>query len=215
MASDRGKFITLEGIEGAGKSTQLSFLERYLRGAGKSALVTREPGGTPLGEEIRRLLLGHTHGDMADATELLLMFAARAEHLESKILPALARGVWVLCDRFTDASYAYQGGGRGIPRVRIRQLEEWVQGALKPDLTLLFDLPVAMAQERAGRRSASDRIEQEGRLFFEAVRETYLQIATAEPGRVRIIDATASTEVVSAAVEGALCPLLEDTDHVD
>ncbi len=215
MTASRGRFITLEGIEGAGKSTQLGFMEAFLRGAGKSVVVTREPGGTPLGEEIRGLLLGDREGGMAGATELLLMFAARAEHLERVIRPALERGDWVLCDRFTDASYAYQGGGRGIPAERIRVLEDWVQGPCRPDLTLLFDLPVEEGQARAAGRSAQDRIEGEGGAFFAAVRAAYLEIAAREPQRVRRIDARGEVEVVRRAVEAALGELLEcsTNDH--
>lgn len=209
MVATRGRFITLEGIEGAGKSTQLAFLERHLRAAGKRVVLTREPGGTVIGEEIRRLLLGHRDGGMAGATELLLMFAARAEHLERTIVPALAQGIWVLCDRFTDASYAYQGGGRGIPAARIRVLEDWVQGRLRPDLTLLFDLPVAVGQERVERRAACDRFEGEDGGFFAAVRAAYLEIAVREPQRVRIIDASADVATVRLAVDVALRGLLE------
>jgi len=204
----RGKFITFEGIEGAGKSTQLRAAEQYLRMLGKRVLMTREPGGTPLGEEIRQILLSHSHGDMACSTELLLMFASRAQHLERKILPALETGTWVLCDRFTDATYAYQGGGRGIAWERIRLLEDWVQGTLRPDLTLLFDLPVAVGQDRAGKRSAPDRFERESPDFFEAIRGAYLRIASREPGRVKIIDATGGLSQTSDAVQHALGVLI-------
>lgn len=160
-----GQFITVEGGEGAGKTTQLAFMREYLEQTGRRVVLTREPGGTPLGEEIRALLLGHRHDGMALATETLLMFAARAEHLERVIRPALAAGHWVLCDRFTDATYAYQGGGRGLPPERIAILEDWAQGALRPDLTLVFDVPVAVGLERAGRRSAADRFEREETAF--------------------------------------------------
>jgi len=186
----RGKFITVEGGEGAGKSSNLDFIRSLLEAAGKPVLFTREPGGTPLGESIRELLLGHRHDGMADETELLLMFAARAEHLRRKILPALEEGCWVLCDRFTDASYAYQGAGRGIPREKIALLEGFVQGALRPDLTLLLDLPVEVGLARAGSRSAPDRFEKETLEFFERVRQGYLRIAAGEPRRVRLIDAS-------------------------
>lgn len=184
-----GKFITLEGIEGAGKSSCMMVVRELLQQAGHEVLVTREPGGTLVGEDLRELLLGHKHTGMADDTELLLMFAARAEHLRSKIEPALRRGQWVLCDRFTDASYAYQGGGRGLDTDRIKQQENWVQQGLKPDLTLLLDLPVAIGLQRAGKRSAPDRIEREEADFFQRVRDAYLQLAAAEPGRVKIVDA--------------------------
>ena len=202
--SERGAFITMEGIEGAGKSTCMALVSRLLREAGRAPLETREPGGTPLGEALRELLLGHRHDGMATDTELLLMFAARAEHLQQKILPALEGGRWVLCDRFTDATYAYQGGGRGIERERIGVLEQWVQRGLKPDLTLLLDLPPEVGLERAGRRSAPDRFEKEQRPFFERVRQAYLDLAAAEPGRFRVIDAARPLEEVERQVSGAV-----------
>lgn len=196
-----GRFITIEGSEGAGKSTSLSLIQSLLEAAGYPVLVTREPGGTELGEALRELLLGHRHSGMADDTELLLMFAARAEHLHRKIEPALAEGTWVLCDRFTDATYAYQGGGRGLENERIRQLEEWVQRGRKPDLTVLMDVPVAVGLARAGQRSAPDRFESEQREFFDRVRRAYLAIAEAEPDRVKVVDASLSLGEVSAQVE--------------
>lgn len=204
MDVTRGRFITVEGIEGAGKSSNLEFIRHRLEEAGREVLFTREPGGTPLGEEIRELLLGHKHVGMADDTELLLMFAARAEHLEQKIRPALEAGIWVLCDRFTDASYAYQGGGRGIDRERIAGLENWVQGELRPDLTLLLDLPVEIGLERAGRRSDPDRFEQEQVHFFERVRNAYLEIAWKEAGRVKVIDASRPLYEVQARIADVL-----------
>ena len=213
MSRARGRFLTLEGIEGAGKSTQLTLMAHHLRAEGKQVLVTREPGGTPVGEAIRQLLLGQAHGGMADAAELLLMFAARAEHLEHKIIPALEAGVWVLCDRFTDATYAYQGGGRGIPRARIQALEDWVQGTLRPDLTLLLDLPVELGRARAGKRSAPDRFESETGTFFGAVRNAYLDIASRDPQRVKVIDARAGTAEVSSAIALALAPLVQEDSH--
>ncbi|MES9980162.1 MAG: dTMP kinase, partial [Candidatus Thiodiazotropha sp. 6PLUC5] len=185
----RGRFITVEGGEGAGKSSNLSFIRGLLEAAGKQVLFTREPGGTELGEEVRDLLLGHRHTGMADDTELLLMFAARAEHLQRKIIPALEQGQWVLCDRFTDASYAYQGAGRGLAKDRIKTLEQFVQGDLRPDLTLLLDLPVEIGLDRAGKRSEPDRFEKQEQTFFEQVRSGYLDIAASEPGRVKVIDA--------------------------
>jgi dTMP kinase len=190
MSITRGRFITVEGIEGAGKSSNLEFVRTLLESSGREVLFTREPGGTPLGEEIRQLLLGHKHTGMADDTELLLMFAARAEHLEQKIRPALEAGIWVLCDRFTDASHAYQGGGRGIDKERIQALEEWTQQGLRPDLTLLLDLPVEVGLERAGRRSSPDRFEKEELSFFERVRSSYLETAWDDAGRLKVIDAT-------------------------
>ncbi len=198
--SERGCFITVEGGEGAGKSSNLEFLRRLLEQAGKRVLFTREPGGTPLGEEIRELLLGHRKGGMSGDAELLLMFGARAEHIARRIRPALEAGTWVLCDRFTDASYAYQGGGRGIDPERIRILEQWVQGDLRPDLTLLLDLPVEQGLRRAGERSAPDRFESEQREFFERVRAAYLAIAAREPGRVKVVDASRPLEQVQAQI---------------
>lgn len=199
-----GLFITVEGSEGAGKSTNLAYIETYLRGLGKEVLVTREPGGTALGEQVRELLLGHRHDGMADDTELLLVFAARAEHLDKVVRPALAAGTWVLCDRFTDATYAYQGGGRGIPTERIEQLENWVQGALRPDLTVLLDVPVAVGMSRAGKRSAPDRFERQQADFFERVRGTYLARASLHADRYRIVDASKPLERVQADLKKTL-----------
>ena len=202
-------FITVEGGEGAGKTTQLAFMRAYLERAGCRVTPTREPGGTPLGEEIRALLLGHRHDGMALATETLLMFAARAEHLERVIRPALATGHWVLCDRFTDATYAYQGGGRGLPAQRIAILEDWAQGTLRPDLTLVFDLPVEMGLERVGRRGAADRFEREEKAFFERIRAVYLDRARRHPDRYRIVNAERPVEAVRAEVETILAGWLE------
>lgn len=193
-------FITVEGIEGAGKSTCLKLIEQRIRQSGHELLVTREPGGTTLGEDLRGLLLGHRHEGMADDTELLLMFAARAEHLQARILPALDVGSWVLCDRFTDATYAYQGYGRGIDLERIATLESWVQGDRRPDLTLLMDLPVEIGLERAGKRSTPDRFERQALAFFERVRAGYLSLAKAAPDRFRVIDAAQTLSLVSAQV---------------
>ena len=193
-------FITVEGIEGAGKSTCLKLIEQRIRQSGHELLVTREPGGTTLGEDLRGLLLGHRHEGMADDTELLLMFAARAEHLQARILPALDVGSWVLCDRFTDATYAYQGYGRGIDLERIATLESWVQGDRRPDLTLLMDLPVEIGLERAGKRSTPDRFERQALAFFERVRAGYLSLAKAAPDRFRVIDAAQTLRLVSAQV---------------
>ena len=177
----RGKFITLEGIEGAGKSSQRVFIQEFLQRAGKTVLLTREPGGTALGEKIRALLLDHRNKEMASDTELLLMFAARAQHLAQVICPALARGDWVLCDRFTDATYAYQGGGRGISSARIAAMETWVQGELRPDLTLLLDVTEDIGLQRAGQRSTPDRFERERVEFFARVRGAYLEMAKTTP----------------------------------
>jgi len=197
---NRPCFITVEGIEGAGKTTCLNLIEQRIRQRDYELLVTREPGGTALGEDLRALLLGHRHEGMADDTELLLMFAARAEHLHERILPALASGSSVLCDRFTDATYAYQGYGRGIDVDRIATLEQWVQGELRPDLTLLMDLPVEIGLNRAGKRSSPDRIESQALEFFERVREGYLKLAAAAPRRYRIVDAAQSLQQVSDQV---------------
>lgn len=184
-----GRFITVEGTEGAGKTSNIAFLQARLEAAGKTVVLTREPGGTPLGEAIRDLLLTGRGDGMAVDTELLLMFAARAEHIAQLIRPALARGEWVLCDRFTDATYAYQGGGRRIDIDRIAALEHWVQGNLRPDLTIVLDVPVEVGLARAGRRSAPDRFEREQLAFHEAVRAAYRTIAAREPARVQVVDA--------------------------
>lgn len=204
-----GLFITLEGPEGAGKSTNREYLAALLREQGIDVLLTREPGGTPLAERVRELLLAPSDEPMASDTELLLVFAARAQHLAQVIVPALQRGEVVLCDRFTDATYAYQGGGRGLDVERIAQLENFVQGTLRPDLTLVFDLPVEVGLARAAARGRLDRFEQEGREFFEAVRSTYLQRAKAEPARYRIIDAAQSLEAVQRDLDALLPQLLE------
>jgi dTMP kinase len=202
-------FVTVEGIEGAGKTTCLDLIEQRIRRHGHRLLVTREPGGTPLGEDLRKLLLGHRHEGMADDTELLLMFAARAEHLSARIEPALAAGSWVLCDRFTDATYAYQGYGRGIDLGRIATLESWVQGDRRPDLTLIMDLPVELGLERAGRRSTPDRFENQALEFFERVRGGYRALAAAAPERYRVIDAARSFSEVSQQVTGVLDDFLD------
>jgi dTMP kinase len=206
--AERGRFVTLEGIEGAGKSTQLDVMREFLESRGIGAVTTREPGGTPLGEAIRGLLLDPGNRGMAVDSELLLVFAARAEHLYEVILPALEAGHWVLSDRFTDATYAYQGGGRGIPEARIAALEEWVQGALRPDLTLLFDLPIKLGMARIAGRGRPDRFEREQEAFFARIRENYLQRAAAEPRRFRRIDASEPLERVNQAVREALGALL-------
>jgi len=205
-----GLFITLEGPEGAGKSTNRDYLAELLGSCGREVVLTREPGGTPLAERIREILLAPAAEPMAVDTELLLMFAARAQHLAQVIRPALARGALVLCDRFVDATYAYQGGGRGVPVERIATLEAFVLGDLQPDLTLVFDLPVEIGLARAARRGALDRFEQEQRAFFEAVRQTYLDRAQAVPARYRLIDASRSLAEVQAELR-ALVATLEPT----
>jgi dTMP kinase len=203
-----GKFITLEGIEGAGKTTQIQALRAWLEEWGVPVRTTREPGGSPVAERIRAVLLDRDNIGMAGDAELLLMFAARAEHLDKTVRPALEAGIWVLCDRFTDATYAYQGGGRGVPRGRIAQLEDLVQGSLRPDLTLLFDIPVTIGLTRARGRSDPDRFESEAVRFFEAVRAEYLAMAAQEPERIRVIDACADIPTVTALVHAQLRPFL-------
>lgn len=191
-----GRFVTLEGGEGVGKSTNLSLVVELIEAAGHTVVTTREPGGTPLAEEIRDLFLGVRNEPVAGLTELLLIFAARAQHLHTVIRPALAAGSWVVCDRFTDATYAYQGGGRGLPRAQIETLEQLVQGDLRPDLTLYLDVPVEVGHARIEHRE-HDRMEREQRAFYEAVRAAYLAMAEQQP-RIRVVDAARSlTEVQS------------------
>jgi len=192
----KGRLISLEGGEGAGKSTLLSGLRAHFERSGMDVLYTREPGGTPVGEAVRALVLDPAHRDMAVETALLLMFAARAQLVSEVLQPALAAGRWVLCDRFTDASYAYQGGGRGVDAARIAELERIATGGLKPDLTLLLDLPVARGRARASQRGDADRIEAERDDFFERVRSAYRARAQAEPRRFRIIDASQPADAV-------------------
>lgn len=200
----RGRFITIEGAEGVGKSSNIDFIRDYLESIGKTVVVTREPGGTELGEKIRALLLDRNHTTMSDDTELLLMFAARSQHLHEVIRPALQKGNWVLCDRFTDATYAYQGGGRRVSSERIEVLEHWVQQELRPDLTILLDLPVELGLQRAADRSTPDRFESEQVEFFKRVRDMYLQRAAAEPQRFVVIDASQELAAVQRDVETAL-----------
>jgi len=186
----RGRFITLEGIDGAGKSTHAAWLKEALLTRGRTVVATREPGGTPLGEALRALLLTQP---MTHDTEALLMFAARREHVEQVIDPALARGDWVLCDRFTDATFAYQGGGHGVPRERIAELERFIPANCRPDLTILFDVPIEVSRERLERARASgrdlDKFEREEFAFFERVRNVYLERAAREPARFRVVNA--------------------------
>jgi len=199
-----GKFITLEGIDGAGKSTHLEWLASFVRERGIIAVVTREPGGTALGEKLRALLLDKNEA-MHLETEALLMFAARREHIDKVIAPALARGEWLLCDRFTDATFAYQGSGRGADWARLRTLEEWVQGGLQPDLTLLFDVAPGVGRQRAGSIKTPDRFEQERDDFFQRVRAGYLRRASENPSRVRVIDANSRIE----QIQSELCEIME------
>lgn len=195
----RGRFITFEGIDGAGKSTHHGWMVEYLRATGRNVVSTREPGGTPLGEKLRALLLAEP---MDLETEAMLMFAARREHLVKVIEPALASGKWVVSDRFTDASFAYQGGGRGLAKAKLQQLETWVQGDLQPDLTFLFDLDVATATERLqGTGQAADRFEKEKADFFERVRQAYLERANEFQGRFHVIDASLSIDKIHKLLE--------------
>lgn len=198
----RGKFITIEGTEGVGKSTNLAFVADWLKGQGLEVLVTREPGGTPLAEEIRELLLLKREEAVDPTAELLLIFAARAQHLARVITPALNRGVWVLSDRFTDATYAYQGAGRGLSKATINMLETLVQGDLRPDLTLVLDIDVELGLTRAAERAELDRFESEAIAFFEKVRAAYCERAAADPSRYAIIDAGQSlTEVQNSILQ--------------
>jgi len=205
-----GRFITIEGGEGVGKSTQIAVVREAIQAAGFNVLLTREPGGTERAERIRQLLLESSGEAMPQVCELLLIFAARSTHIENVIRPALARGDWVVCDRFTDATYAYQGGGRGLNTEQIATLERWVQGGLRPELTLLLDAPVDLAQQRARIRNAQlgnaigDRFEQEQVQFFERVRASYLALAQLEPTRVQIIDASRDQEAVASDVRAIL-----------
>ena len=202
MTAANGRFITLEGIDGAGKSTHIGWIAERLEARGRTVVATREPGGTALGEKLRLLLLQEP---MTRDSEALLMFAARREHLDLVIRPALARGDWVLCDRYTDATHAYQGGGHGVPFARIRELEQWIHGDCRPDLTFLFDVPLATSRarlekaERDGREL--DRFEREAEAFFDRVRNVYLDRAAAEPQRFRIIDSSQPPAVVRAELD--------------
>ena len=199
----RGKFITLEGMDGAGKSTHLSWIPGFLVARGVKVRLTREPGGTPLGERLRELMLDK-HQKLHAETEALLMFAARRGHLAKVILPALEAGEWVVCDRFTDATFAYQSGGSGLAWDRIAMLENWVQGSLQPDLTLYFDVPSEVGKARTQAAREPDRFEQEGRSFFDRVREGYLRRAREMPQRVQIIDGTETLEKVKQSVENII-----------
>jgi dTMP kinase len=205
-----GRFITIEGGEGVGKSTQIAAVRQAVEGAGFEVVMTREPGGTERAERIRDLLLTPTSEAMPTTCELLLMFAARATHIENLIRPALARGAWVVCDRFTDATYAYQGGGRNVPHEHIAMLEKFVQGDLRPDFTLLLDAPTELALERARQRNTQrgeqhgDRFEREQGAFFERVRAAYLAIARVEPRRVAVIDAALSLDKVRLQVQSTI-----------
>jgi dTMP kinase len=200
----QGKFITVEGTEGVGKTTNIEFIQNWLNSYNVDFIATREPGGTPLAEQVREILLAPRDEKVSDATELLLMFAGRAQHLERVILPALSNGTWVLCDRFTDATYAYQGFGRQMDKDMISQLELLVQGNLRPNLTLVLDIPVEIGLERANLRSAPDRFEQEEMEFFHRVRNGYLAMAKTYSDRYVVIDASQCLESVQADISNAL-----------
>ena len=208
MSARTGRFITLEGIDGAGKSTHLPWIAGRLEAAGHAIVATREPGGTPVGEALRSLILREP---MSHDSEALLMFATRREHLDRVIRPALARGDWVLCDRFTDATYAYQGGGHGVDLNRIRELEQWIHGDCQPDLTLLFDVPSGVSRARLERAQAEgrtlDKFEREAGAFFERVRAAYLERASDNPRRFRVIDSTRPLAQVRADLETHLTSL--------
>lgn len=211
---NRGMFITLEGVEGAGKTTNLEFIQQWLEQAGKQVVVTREPGGTKLGEHIRNLLLDpEKELDIHPESELLLMFAARAQHLHQVILPALCSGKTVLCDRFTDASFAYQGAGRGLAIGKIAALQTWLQGKIRPDLTLIFDIDVKTGLQRATARGQADRFEKEKTEFFERVRQCYLDRSKTRD-RYRVIDGSGDLESVQAQIRHVLETFYEAANNV-
>ena len=210
---DRGLFITVEGVEGVGKSTNITFIAERLSASGIKYVLTREPGGTPLAEDLRNLLLTPRAEAVTENAELLMMFAARAQHIEQFIEPALARGEWVLCDRFTDATYAYQGGGRAMSFEKIAMLEQLVQGALRPDKTFLLDAPVEMGLSRAQKRGDLDRFEQEQLGFFQRVRESYLSLAAEHGERYLIIDASASLALVQQSIAAGLNLIVTERAH--
>lgn len=206
----KGKFITIEGSEGAGKSTNIRFIQQYLNAKNIEFISTREPGGTPIAEKIRDLLLDKSNIKLCDDAELLLMFAARSQHLNELIIPALESGKWVLSDRFTDASYAYQGGGRGLSWQKIAQLEQWVQGSLRPDATILLDVPVELGMERVRHRGETDRFEEEQLSFFNRIRDAYLKLAKDNPKRFHIIDTQPAIEQVEIQLTQVLERLTEN-----
>jgi dTMP kinase len=209
----RGRFISFEGIEGVGKSSNIDVLVSHVEKAGYEVLTTREPGGTPLAEDIRHLLMHRGDEAIPEIAELLMMFAARSLNVNNNILPALNAGKWVVCDRFTDSSRAYQSGGRGLPMETVNQLAEWVHGGLWPDLTILLDAPVEVGMARAGNRGKPDRIEREENAFFGRVRESYLQQALLEPDRFVVLDTTRDLAAVQADVIALVQPLLDDNRH--
>ncbi len=205
----RGKFITVEGIEGVGKSTNIDFLSSIIEAKGFSVLRTREPGGTPMAERIRQMLLAHDEEPLPDIAELLLFFAARALHVNNTIQPALAAGTWVVCDRFTDASLAYQGHGRGLGLERIKLMADWVHKDLQPDLTLLLDAPPEIAMDRAEKRGEADRLDSEEADFYQRVRDGYLGLAESEPERIAVLDASQDLAQVQVAIAVEINRLLD------
>jgi dTMP kinase len=207
---ERGKFITVEGIEGVGKSTNIGFIREAIEARGLRVSTTREPGGTPMAEEIRGLLLDHGDEPVPNIVELLLMFAARGLHVNNVIKPALDEGTWVICDRFTDTSRAYQGAGRGFPLSDINRLADWVHGDLQPDLTVLLDAPVETGIGRAGQRGEPDRIEKEKADFFARARECYLSLAAAEPERFAVVDANREKAAVRATIDAIINGILDE-----
>ena len=207
----RGRFISVEGIEGVGKSTNIEVIVDCIEAAGHQVVTTREPGGTPLAEDIRELLVGHCDETIPEIAELLLVFAARSLNVNNVIIPALEAGQWVLCDRFTDSSRAYQGGGRGVPLETIDRLADWVHGDIWPDLTILLDAPVEIGMQRASKRSTPDRFEQERHDFFQRVRACYLELATREPERFAVIDTTQSLAAVKSEVSALTRQLISDS----
>jgi len=209
----RGKFITVEGIEGVGKSTNIDFLSSIVEAKGFSVLRTREPGGTPMAERIREMLLAHDDEPLPDIAELLLFFAARALHVNNTIQPALAAGTWVVCDRFTDASRAYQGHGRGLGLEQINLMADWVHKDLQPDLTLLLDAPPEIAMDRAEKRGEADRLDSEEVGFYRRVRDGYLGLAAAEPERIAVLDASQELEQVQAAIATEINRLLSNNSN--
>ncbi|GAW85603.1 dTMP kinase [Bathymodiolus platifrons methanotrophic gill symbiont] len=204
------RFITLEGGEGVGKTTNIAYIQSLLKSENIPLVLTREPGGTALAENIRQLLLDKEQEAIAEQTELLMMFAARAQHIKHVIKPALDRGDWVLCDRFTDATYAYQGGGRNMDLSTIQWLENFVQADLRPDLTLLLDAPIELGMQRAQQRGKLDRFESEKMAFFDKVRQAYLSIAEQQPKRVKIVDATQSLDNVQSQIKQILSPFIHE-----
>lgn len=205
--NNRGKFLSVEGIEGVGKSTNIEFLLTLIESKGYQVIRTREPGGTPMAERIRSMLLEHGDEPLPDTAELLLFFASRSLHVNNLIRPSIEAGQWVICDRFTDASRAYQGAGRGLDIERINTLADWVQDGLQPDLTLLLDAPASVGMQRAERRGETDRLESEQQSFYERVRDAYLALAAAEPARFVVVDASGALAAVQAEIAAAVQPL--------